>query len=255
MASPNAVYQANTGSHSSAREQLILDHLGMVRWIALRIHDKLPNGPSLEDLISIGTIGLISAVDNFDPEQGAKLSTYAEYRIRGAILDAVRELDGIPAHQRKKAKQIEAAIAAAEQRLQCSASDEDIASELRITLDEYREWLFAVRGVTIGSLDAVGENENRKSCLLMYLADPEENLPAVRVERAELERLLAEAIEQLPEKEKLVLDLYYTQEQNLREISEIMGVHFTRVSQLKAQAVLRLRASLQQLWPTKRGVM
>jgi len=255
MAAPSVTYQANAGNQYSVRERLILDHLGLVRWIAFRIHDRLPAGVSLEDLISIGTIGLISAVDNFDSSFDTKLSTYAQFKIRGAILDAVRELDGVPAHHRKRAKQIEAAIFAAEQRLQRSASDEDIANELGIALSEYREWLLATRGVTIGSLDVVNDYENSKSSLLEYLADPEENLPAIRLERAELECLLTEAIEQLPEKEKFVLDLYYRQEQNLREISAIMGVHFTRVSQLKAQAILRLRASLKQLWPTERGVV
>ncbi|MBI4875835.1 MAG: FliA/WhiG family RNA polymerase sigma factor [Acidobacteria bacterium] len=245
----------NAAQWASERERLILEHLPQVRWIALRIHERLPNGVCLEDLISTGTLGLIAAVDRFDPSFNVKLATYATHKIRGAILDSVRELDGVPGHQRKKARTMEAAVVRLQNKLQRPPLEEEIAAELEISLNEYREWLQDVRGVALGSLDAVNDFEDARSCLLDYLADKEDNLPTVRLERAELERLVARGIEQLPENEKLVLDLYFHRELNLREIGEVMGVHLTRISQLKTQAILRLRAWLKQLWPTERGVL
>ena len=250
MATPCSIYESYSGQCTSNRETLILEHLSQVRWVAHRIHERLRDSVSLEDLVSIGTIGLIAAVDNYDPSLGVKLSTYAEYKIRGAILDSIRELDGVSAHHRKKAKQITAAIAAVEQRLQRSPSEDEITAELGISSSLYHEWLLDVQGVSIGSLDIVVNSEDARGCILEFAADPLGSCPAIQLERSELERLLAAEIEQLPEKEKLVLDLYYHQELSLREIGQVLGVHLTRVSQLKLQATLRLRSRLQQLWPT-----
>src|SRR5215472_4093763 len=133
-------------SATEERERLILEHLPQVRLIARRIQERLPENISLEDLISTGVIGLISAIDNFDPAHNVKLKTYAEYKIRGAILDSLRGLDWAPRQKRRRAKQIEAAIASAEQRLKRSPHEEDIAQELGISIDEYHEWLVEIRG-------------------------------------------------------------------------------------------------------------
>src|SRR5882757_4048284 len=126
-----------TESNTEERERLILEHLPQVRLIARRIQERLPESISLEDLISTGVIGLISAIDNFDPGHKVKLKTYAEYKIRGAILDSLRGLDWAPRQKRRQAKQIEAAIAAAEQKTKGQATEEEIARELGITIDEY----------------------------------------------------------------------------------------------------------------------
>src|SRR5436305_4490456 len=123
------------------RERLILEHLPQVRLIARRIQERLPENISLEDLVSTGVIGLISAIDNFDPSHNVKLKTYAEYKIRGAILDSLRGLDWAPRQKRRKAKQIEAAIASLEQRLQRAPSEDEIAEEMEVSLEEYHEWL------------------------------------------------------------------------------------------------------------------
>src|SRR5437763_15132313 len=123
------------------RERLILEHLPQVRLIARRIHERLPESVSLEDLVSTGTIGLIAAIDRFDPAHNVKLKTYAEYKIRGAILDSLRGLDWAPRQQRKRAKQIESAISVIEQRLHGSPSEEQIATQLNLSVDEYRGWL------------------------------------------------------------------------------------------------------------------
>src|SRR5437660_3004263 len=129
------------------RERLILEHLPQVRLIARRIQERLPENISLEDLVSTGIIGLIAAIDNFDPTHNVKLKTYAEYKIRGAILDSLRGLDWAPRQKRRKSKQIEAAVTAAEQRLQRSPTEDDIAQQLGISMDEYHEWLVEIRGL------------------------------------------------------------------------------------------------------------
>jgi RNA polymerase sigma factor FliA len=233
------------------REQLILDHLPQVRIIARRIHERLPDHINIDDLISAGTLGLISAVDNFDSSQNVLLKTYAEYRIRGAILDSLRGMDFAPRQKRRQARQIEAAIASCEQRLGRAPSEEEIAGELGLSLDEYRDWLIELEYVQIGEFDSASAPS--PSTVLRRLADDHENLPSVLLERAELVRLLDHSIGNLPKTEKTVLALYYKEGLNLREIAGIMDLHLSRISQLKSQAVLRLRAAMQKRWPAGRG--
>ena len=235
------------------RERVILEHLPQVRLIARRIHERLPESVSLEDLVSTGIVGLISAIDRFDPSLNVKLKTYAEYKIRGAILDSLRGLDWAPRQQRKRTKQIEAAIASAEQRLKRAPSEEEIAHELQLTIDEYHEWLVETRGVNVGSLEVnPGEDDSRD--LLKYISDDQEAWPSRLLERSELERLLTEGIEKMPNIERTVLSLYYYEELTLREISQIVNLHESRISQLKSQAILRLRSYIEKRWPCERGV-
>jgi RNA polymerase sigma factor for flagellar operon FliA len=233
------------------REQLILEHLPQVRLIARRIQERLPESISLDDLISTGVLGLISAIDNFDPTHKVKLKTYAEYKIRGAILDSLRGLDWAPRQKRRKAKQIEAAIASAEQRLQHSPTEDEIAVELKITLAEYHDWLVEIRGLNVASLEYAGNDQGKD--LLHYLPDTGENLPSALLERSELERLLAASINGIPEIERTVLSLYYQEELTLREIAQVVNLHESRISQLKSQAILRLRTQLTGQWPVTRG--
>jgi RNA polymerase sigma factor for flagellar operon FliA len=236
----------------SERERLILEHLPQVRLIARRIQERLPDNINLEDLVSTGVIGLISAIDNFDPNHDVKLKTYAEYKIRGAILDSLRGLDWAPRQKRRKSKQIEAAHARAQQTLQREPAEDEIAAELNISLDEYHQWLVEIRGLNVASLECVG-HEN--GCdLLHYVPDEHENLPSTILERAELERLLANGIDQIPPMERTVLSLYYQEELTLREIADVVNLHESRISQIKTQAILRLRNHLARQWPVTRGV-
>jgi RNA polymerase sigma factor FliA len=234
------------------RDALILEHLPQVNWIAIRIYEKLPAGVELDDLISAGVIGLVSAVDNYDPSHGASLRTYAEYKIRGAILDSIRGLDGIPAHKRKRVKQVQQAIAKVETNLKRSASEEEIAAELGISVAEFQQWMVELRGVSLGSLNVVEEGD--EFSLLKFISDEGEESPDRLFERSELERLISRGIARMPERERIVLSLYYKDELNLREVAEIMGLHLTRVAQLRVQAILRLRALLNHEWPSERGV-
>src|SRR3982750_4244541 len=153
-------------SAAEVRERLILEHLPQVRLIARRIHDRLPDSVSLDDLISTGIVGLISAIDRYDPTLNVKLKTYAEYKIRGAILDSLRGLDWAPRQQRKRSKQIEAAISSAEQRLHRTPTEEEIAAELKVTITEYHDWLVDIRGLNIGSLEAATPDEDGQRDLL-----------------------------------------------------------------------------------------
>jgi RNA polymerase sigma factor for flagellar operon FliA len=236
------------------REQLILEHLPQVRLIARRIHERLPESVSLDDLISAGTIGLISAIDRFDPSLNVKLKTYAEYKIRGAILDSLRGLDWAPRQQRKRAKQIEAAISTAEQRLKRTPTEDEIAAQLGLSLEEYYEWLVEIRGLSLGSLEAASSEEDQNHDLLRFVSGDEEEWPSRVLERSELQKLLAEAIARMPDIERTVLSLYYYEELTLREISKIVRLHESRISQLKSQAILRLRSYMERRWPTMRGV-
>ncbi|HVX65069.1 MAG TPA: FliA/WhiG family RNA polymerase sigma factor [Bryobacteraceae bacterium] len=244
-------YPITEDAAAAERERLILEHLPQVRLIARRIHDRLPGSVNLDDLISTGVVGLISAIDHFDPSLNVKLKTYAEYKIRGAILDSLRGLDWAPRQKRKKAKQIEAAIAVAEQRLKRTPTESEIAAELELTIEEFHEWLVEIRGLDIGSVEQSREDGGRD--LLKYVSDDEEKWPSKIVERAELERLLASAISKMPEIERTVLSLYYREELTLREIAKIVELHESRVSQLKTQAILRLRSYLTKRWPVERG--
>jgi RNA polymerase sigma factor for flagellar operon FliA len=252
MPNPYQAQQAATLS-SEQREQLILDHLPQVRLIARRIHERLPESVNLDDLVSTGVVGLISAIDRFDATHNVKLKTYAEYKIRGAILDSLRGLDWAPRQQRKRSKQIEAAILSAEHRLHRTPSEEEIADELGLSLVDYHGWLVEIRGLNLGRLENASSDEDSRD-LLQFVSDDEESWPSRVLERSELKKLLAEAISKMPEIEKTVLSLYYHEELTLREISRILHLHESRISQLKSQAILRLRSYMEKRWPNARGV-
>lgn len=224
---------------SARRERLILENLAQVQLIARNIHERLPENIALEDLVSAGVIGLIAAIDHFDERQNVKLKTYAEYKIRGAILDSLRQSDWAPRLKRRRAKQIESAVAAAEQKLQRTPSEEEIAEELGVSLDEYRQYQVEVRALNLANQECG--------------ATREEKLPSTLLERRELERLLAAAVNTIPPIEHTVLDLYYDGELTLREIGAMVHLHESRISQIKSQAILRLRAQLSPRWPTSRS--
>jgi RNA polymerase sigma factor for flagellar operon FliA len=251
MATGTYGYQPDLDADAAVRrETLVLRHLPQVRLIARRIHDRLPDYVSLDDLISTGVIGLLSAIDNFDPSLDVQLNTYAERKIRGAILDGLRETDWAPRGVRQKSKLIEAAIHRAKQRVGRDATEEEIAAELDIPPAEYQKWLADVKSVELERLEyAGGEEPDRR--LLRFVADGADSSPLNLAERSELERILALAIERIPKIERTVLHLYYFEELNLREIGEVVGLHLSRVAQLRTQAILRLRSHLERVWLSK----
>jgi len=240
-------YQADTVSEEE-RETLILENLPQVRLVARKIHERLPDSVCFDDLLSAGVVGLIQAIDNFDPRQNVKLKTYAEFRIRGSILDSLRETDWAPRLQRKQAREFEAAIGRLEQRLGRVPEEAEIAGELSLSVDGYRQKLTEMEGLNIGELEFT-RDENETPVILKYVSSGEEESPAVTLERAELERLIASSIDRIPKVEKTVLSLYFYEELTLREIAEVMGIHLSRVSQIKSQAILRLRTAMVKRWP------
>jgi RNA polymerase sigma factor for flagellar operon FliA len=244
-----AVALIDPGALAAERDRKILEHLPQVRMLARRIHDRVPGNVSLDDLVSTGIVGLISAIDRFDPSRNVQLRTFAEHKIKGAMLDSLRRLDWAPRQQRKHAKQIDAAIAVAEQRLQRSPTEEEIATELNLTVDRYHQWQVKVRGVNLGRLESAGSGDSDSRDLLSFVSGDPKEWPSALLERSELQRALAAAITGIPVIEKTVLSLYYHDELTLREISKIVGRHESRISQIKLQAILRLRVCMAKLWP------
>lgn len=236
---------------AARRERLVMEHLSQVRIIAGRIHDRLPNHISLEDLVSSGIVGLLNAIDNFDPSFNVQLKTYAEHRIHGAIMDGLRQMDWAPRETRKRSKLIEQAIHRVKQRLGREPVEEEIAAELKISTGEYQQWLGDAQAVEIHRLVA---GDDKGYDLLDLISDDESLWPSQIVERSELERVLALAIERIPKPERIVLSLYYYEELTLREIAEVMGMHLSRIGQLRVQAILRLRSHIERVWSTSRGM-
>ena len=235
------------------REQAILAHLPRVKVIARRIHERLPACVSLDDLISTGVLGLIAAIDRYDPTQEVKLPTYAEFKIRGAILDSLRGLDWAPRLHRKRLRMVEAAISALEQEHKRVPVEEEIAAYLHIPLDEYHRWLADAGGLTVTTFGCnTSDSDERGNNLLEDLA-VDDNCPSDVVEKAELQRLLAESIEKMPSIERTILSLYYYEEMTLKDIAKVVDLRESRISQLKAQAILRLRCVMQKRWPLERG--
>ncbi len=237
---------------SHSRDELIFEHLPQVKLIARRIHRGLPSSVPLDDLISTGIVGLIAAIDRYDANQHVKLRTYAEYKIRGAILDSLRTLDWAPRQQRKRARLIEAAIAVLEQEHRRAPGEQEIADQLEISIAEYQDWLWETRRLRLGSLET-SSSEDDGSDLLRYVSDSESQWPSELLERSELQRLLAGAIENIPPVERTVLSLYFYEEMTLRDIAKIVELHESRVSQLKSQAILRLRVAFRKSWPQERS--
>ena len=240
-------YQAASQSFVLDRDALVMQHMPQVSIIARRIHSRLPSRFSLDDLISTGVVGLLEAINRYDPSMRIQLRTYAEHRIRGAILDSLRDLDWAPRDARKKSRRIEAAIHAAKQRLGREPGEEEIAEQLGIALAEYQQWLGDAQGIELEPLERISR-DGQETSLLQFLPDSEDRSPARVVERSELERILALAIERMPKMERTILTLYYFEELTLSEVSQIVGLHLSRVAELRAQGVLRLRSHLQRVW-------
>jgi RNA polymerase sigma factor FliA len=228
------------------RERLLLEHLPAVRYLARRIHERLPQHVELEDLISAGVVGLIDAFSKFDHTKKVQFKSYAQFRIRGAILDSLRTLDWSPRELRRKGRAVEEAIRSTTQRLGRAPSEQEIAAEMVLTLAEFQQLLGDLKGLEIGSLHMERTEDSGDQELAYIPGSPEED-PLFRCPRGEMKQRLADAIEDLPERERLVLTLYYYEELTMKEIGLTLGVVESRVSQIHSAAVLRLRVALAAL--------
>jgi RNA polymerase sigma factor for flagellar operon FliA len=231
----------------AARERLVVAYSPLVKYVAGRMASGLPAHVDEADLISYGLVGLISAIARFEPEREIRFETYAITRIKGAIIDELRSLDWVPRSVRARAREIERANSKLEHRLQRAPNDEEMAAELDITVDEFQESLLQISNSTVAALDelwTVGDASGDQVSLLDTLQDPRALDPAAVVDATELKDRVADAIARLPEREKLVVALYYYENLTLREIGEVLGVTESRISQLHTKAVLRLRSRL-----------
>src|SRR5438552_5817417 len=228
------------------RDALITEYAPLVRFVVSRLGIPPTTLLEADDLISYGLIGLINAIDRFDPSRGVRFEAFATSRIRGAVIDQLRVLNWLPRSAVERVRQIEHALANLEQRFGRPAKEQEAAAEVGVSTDRYRQMLLEV-GIVILSLDApLGSlmQDDEVASLSDLLEDPDTLGPAEQVEQQELITLLTTAIDRLPERECLLLSLYYHEELTMKEISKVMGVSESRVCQLHMQAVLRLRAAL-----------
>tara|TARA_B100001248_G_C27399032_1_gene468313 strand:+ start:7086 stop:7865 length:780 start_codon:yes stop_codon:yes gene_type:complete len=227
------------------KDKLIMEYAPLIKFIAQKIAARLPSNIELDDLISSGVIGLMDAIEKYDPSRDNKFKTYAEFRIRGAILDELRAQDWVPRSVRDKAKLLDRTIVKLEATLGRNATDEEICEALKINMEEFHDLVNQVRPVSMLSIDesATFSNVDKKS-ILSILENEKGNNPHSHLNIKVVKDLIANAIEDLPEKQRLVLSLYYYEDLNLKEIGQVLKVTESRVSQLHAQAVTRLRAKL-----------
>ena len=228
------------------RDYIVSKYAPLAKFVASRLSIGMPQSVEFGDLVNCGIVGLIDAVEKFEPDKNVKFKTYAITRIRGAIYDELRSLDWVPRSVRQKAREIEDAVRLTETRLGRAATDEEVAECLKISTDEYRAAVFKVSCTSILSLNDLWNNKDGddKVSLMDSLEAPSSMNPDVIVEKEEMKRIIAESIRELPEKEQKVLVLYYYEELTLKEIGKVLDVTESRVSQLHTKAIIRLRARL-----------
>ncbi len=230
---------------SDQKDRLIMEYAPLIKFIAQKIAIRLPSNIELDDLISSGVIGLMDAIEKYDPTRDNKFKTYAEFRIRGSILDELRAQDWVPRSVRDKAKMLDRAQIKLESELGRMVTIEEISEKLDITVDEYHDLVNQVRPVSVLSVDDTTTYSNMdKKSILNILEGCKHNDPLNQLNIKGMKGLVATAIEDLPERQRLVLSLYYYEDLNLKEIGKVLRVTESRVSQLHAQAVSRLRAKL-----------
>lgn len=235
--------RAWTQAVTEITEETLREHLPMVRFQALRIRERLPQQVEMEDLISAGIVGLMDALHKFDPRKKVQFRTYAQFRVRGAILDSLRALDWGPRDLRRKGRAVEEAIRSLSAKSGKPPSEQEVAAEMGLDLSAYQQLLGELSGLELGSLNAVPADDGGVEALALLPAGPEDD-PFLQCESNEMRRLLAEAIAELPERERMVLTLYYYEELTMREVGATMGVVESRVSQLHSSAMARLRVAL-----------
>lgn len=232
-----AMYAENQGV---SNDQMIIEHAPLVKRIVYHMITRLPPSVPVDDLIQAGMIGLIEATRNYDPSQGASFDTYAGIRIRGAIVDEIRKNDWAPRSVYKKSRAISAAVRKIENEHGRDARDYEIAKELEISIDEYHHLLQDASGYRVTSFNEVSSQDEAIIDTIVGNSDS----PFEGVQHGNFRKELAECISCLPERERLVMALYYDEELNLREIGEVLGVTESRVSQIHSQAIIRLRARM-----------
>jgi len=234
----------HTRGDAEARNQLILSYAPMVQYLASRKARSIPAHCEVDDLVSCGLMGLVAAVDRFDPTRGATFEQFAWTRVNGAIVDELRRLDWAPRSVRRMRRDVDGAISRVRHELNREPTDLEIAQALAVSEPEYHRMLDQIRAVDLAAIRQLESGPDEQS-LLDVAFDPEEG-PHARLERAEMREHLARAILEIPARERHILSLYYEHELTLAEIGEVIGVGESRVSQLRTQAIARLRSRLRE---------
>jgi RNA polymerase sigma factor for flagellar operon FliA len=238
-----------TKKDPAIRDAFIRQYAPLVKYVAGKVAASMPNTVEFEDLVGFGVFGLLDAIDKFDPGKHVKFKTYAVTRIRGAIFDELRTIDWVPRSVRQKTKEIEDTVVSLEAKLGRPASDHEIAGALGVSEDEFLKTMLKISSTSVLSLNDVwysGDDADKIS-IGESIESPSSMNPDSTVEREEVKRVIVAAINELPEKEKKVLVLYYYEDLTLKEIGQVLDVTESRVSQLHTKAILRLRAKLTNL--------
>ncbi|NOY52961.1 MAG: FliA/WhiG family RNA polymerase sigma factor [Deltaproteobacteria bacterium] len=241
-----ATLQVTETFDRAKRDELILTYAPQIKYIAHRLAMRLPAHIEVDDLISSGVIGLIDAIEKFDPSRDIQFKTYAEFRIKGAMLDDLRSQDWIPRSVRQKAGALERAYAEIEQREGRAATNEEVAEALEMTMDAFYDLISRVKGLSLISIEC-GDEENilNRRIFESLTGDPEDN-PLSILKDKELKQIIARSIETLPKSEKMVVSLYYYNELTMKEIGKVLSITESRVSQIHTQAMLRMRGKLKK---------
>jgi RNA polymerase sigma factor FliA len=229
------------------RERLLMQQLPQVRYIARRIHDHLPRHVPLDDLVHAGVLGLIDALQKFDAEKHVQFGSYAKFRIRGAILDSLREMDWSPRDLRRKGRRLEEAYNKLRSEMGRNPNEPELAAELGMELRDLQVLLGEIDGLEVGSLRILSPRDGKEEDLCEYLPNEADETPLILCLRSEMKQILANAIEELPQKEQQVLVLYYYHELTMKQVGAVLGVGESRVSQIHSVAVVRLRARLGEI--------
>lgn len=246
MLSAQKFYESELDQDSAQQEKLILEQMSEVRFIARRIHDRLPKHVSLEDLVHSGVIGLIDAVHKFDPQKNVRFKSYAKFRIRGAILDSLRELDWSPRDVRKKARRLEQTHIELRNRLGRDASEQELAAAMGITVADLEQLLADLRGLDLGSLQEV-RGEDNEDTVLSHVQQQDEGVdPYSQALRSEVRNMLETAVAELPPREQQILALYYYEELTMREVGVALGLTESRICQIHSGTLVKLRARLRE---------
>ena len=231
------------------REEVIIRYSPMIKYVANRIAMRLPPHIEVDDLISVGVLGLMDAISKYDSSRGAKFKTYAEFRVRGAILDELRSLDWVPRSIRQKASAVEKVVRSLEAKLRRLPEDEEVAKEMDLTLDQFYRTIDETKSVPVFSLEDLGiaKESGEQQSLLDCLAGKADADPQTQIRLIELKEIIAKAIDTLPEKERLMVSLYYYEELTMKEIGTVLDITESRVSQIHSKAVLHLRTKLKSI--------
>lgn len=230
------------------REEVICSNVHIVKFVVGRITSQLPANIDREDLVSAGILGLIKAVDRFDPGRGVKFETYATTVVRGEVMESLRAKDWAPRSMRRKLRQLAEVVNQLEARLLRAPEEEEVAEAMEMSLAEYHHFLSDASTASVGSLEELLVGEEPAEGATYGPGEPSESFadPLAILERSEMRRLVAQAVAALPERERTIISLYYEQELTLKEIGEIMGVTESRICQIHTQACARLRAHVQR---------